>query len=139
MAYNKKEKFFLWKADSLISSYQRRAKKLNVKYTYLTSRAEYAVIVEEKLKGRCEYCDCKLHKNNREVDHKTPISRGGSFNANNLAYICHNCNSAKGEMNEQEFRSILNTIKTWDDKGNNLLKRLRASSLIFKRRRRFKK
>lgn len=139
MSYNKKTQYYLWKADCLISSFQRRAKKLNVKYTYITSRAEYSKIVEEKLKGRCEYCDCKLNKTNLEVDHKIPISKGGSFGESNLAYICHNCNAAKGEMTDIEFKALLKLIDSWNDKGDNLLRRLRAAALVFKSRRRFKK
>lgn len=135
MSYNKKTHYYLYKADSLISSYQRRAKKLGVKYTYLTSRAEYAKIVEEKLKGRCEYCDTKLNRSNLEVDHKIPISRDGSFNEDNLAYICHTCNSSKGEMTDVEFKALRKLIANWDDKGQYLLKRLRAAALVFKRRR----
>ena len=139
MAYNKKTQYFLWKADCLISSFQRRAKKLSVKYTYLTSRVEYAVIVEEKLKGKCEYCKTKLNKTNLEVDHKLPISRGGSFNGDNLAYVCHKCNMEKGEMTDTEFLEIVKVTSTWADKGESLFKRLRAAALVFKSRRRYKK
>jgi 5-methylcytosine-specific restriction endonuclease McrA len=138
MAYNKTTDYWLWKADCLISSFQRRCKKMNIKYDYITSRKEYAEIIKTKL-TKCEYCGCKLNKSNLEVDHKIPLSRGGKNNETNLAYVCHNCNAAKGEMTDTEFIELLKVTVKWQDKGDSLFKRLRAAALVFKRRRRFKK
>ena len=134
MAYDKVANYFCWKADCLISSYQRRAKKHKVKYTYLTARKEYAKIVEEKLKLPCEYCGCKLTRKNLNVDHKMPVSRGGSFDGDNLAYVCDKCNKAKAELSYDEFKALLTLIKTWNDGGKYILKQLRAASLAFRKR-----
>lgn len=134
MAYDKKTKYFLWKADCLISSFKRRAKKHNKTYDYITKRADYALIIKEKLKGKCEYCSCKLTRTNLNVDHKIPISRGGSFGEDNLAYVCSACNRSKAEMSAEEFMSLQKLILTWADKGYYILKQLRTASVVFKKR-----
>ncbi len=62
--------------------------------------------------GRCFYCQNEIthyskKSNSLEIDHKTPISRGGSEDESNLAATCLGCNRAKGDMNESEFRGWL--------------------------------
>jgi len=136
MAYNKKTDYFKWKADCLIGGFQRRHKKYKKKYNYLTKRVEYAEIIKEKLKGKCEYCGVKLTRTNLSVDHKIPLSRGGDTTETNLAYCCSKCNNAKGEMTHVEYHGLINLIKKWEDKGKYLLSKLRAGSLMFKRPRR---
>lgn len=50
--------------------------------------------------GRCVYCGSDF---NLTVDHLTPIARGGSNRACNLAPACARCNSSKGPR----------TVETW--------------------------
>ena len=137
MAYNKKTDYWKWKADCLISGFQRRHKKVGKKYTYLTKRADYAEIIKTKMTN-CDYCGKKLNRKNFSVDHGMPLSRGGDTSAKNLVYCCNQCNQAKGEMSAKEFRQLLKLIGKWEDGGKYLLSKLRAASLVFKGRRRFK-
>lgn len=37
------------------------------------------------------------------VDHKIPISRGGSCDLDNLQSLCRNCNTKKGKLTMEEF------------------------------------
>jgi len=134
MSYDKNKNWFLYKANQLISNFQSRHKKVNKTYSYFTKRIDYAEIIKTKLTN-CEYCKCKLNKLNFSVDHKIPLSHGGDTNNDNLAYCCTHCNSAKGELTDTEFKELLTLVSTWKDKGDNLLKRLRAAALVFKRRR----
>jgi 5-methylcytosine-specific restriction endonuclease McrA len=71
-----------------------------------------------------------------EVDHKIPICRGGSFALDNMGCTSRYYNNVKGSMTEEEFRSLLKTVKTWEDKGDALFKRLMASNHIYSKFRR---
>ena len=37
------------------------------------------------------------------IDHKTPLSRGGSWKRFNLTCACHRCNSEKSDMTAEEY------------------------------------
>lgn len=52
-------------------------------------------------KGRCAYCDDVLSA--YHVDHKTPLSRGGSNGPENLTAACPPCNLRKGVLTATEF------------------------------------
>jgi 5-methylcytosine-specific restriction endonuclease McrA len=47
-------------------------------------------------KNRCAYCRKKLPKNGGEIDHITPLFRGGSNDRRNLQLLCSSCNRSKG-------------------------------------------
>lgn len=49
---------------------------------------------------RCGYCGAG---GRLECDHKTPVSRGGSHDDDNLVTACFACNRAKGAMTAEEF------------------------------------
>lgn len=53
--------------------------------------------------GLCYYCGVNL-KDDRHIEHKTPISRGGSNTKENLALSCPLCDWRKNNKTEQEFR-----------------------------------
>jgi len=51
--------------------------------------------------ARCPYCMTILDK--YHVDHKLPVSRGGTNNPSNLQLTCPRCNILKGAMTHDEF------------------------------------
>lgn len=53
---------------------------------------------------RCMYCGRKRAFSDMEIDHKTPVQRGGSDNLRNLQVLCPPCNKRKGNQTDQEFR-----------------------------------
>jgi 5-methylcytosine-specific restriction endonuclease McrA len=53
-------------------------------------------------KDSCAYCGKNL-SGGGEVDHKTPLSRGGDNYASNLALTCTPCNRDKHDKTEDEF------------------------------------
>lgn len=76
----------------------------------------------------CEYCQQLLgssKKTRPDLDHRLPISRGGSAATDNLAIACGKCNRAKGEMTEDEFRALRTLVAGWEDGGKSLFVRLR--------------
>lgn len=54
--------------------------------------------------GKCKYCGVRLQSAYMEVDHKVPLSRGGSNERRNLQLLCGPCNRRKGSATDSEFR-----------------------------------
>jgi len=52
--------------------------------------------------ARCAYCR-ELLSGQYHIDHKTPVSRGGTNDLNNLHLTCPRCNMRKGAMTHEEF------------------------------------
>jgi len=74
----------------------------------------------EKSFGNCAYCDKQLAWTNYgrdgyrgawEVDHRIPLSRGGTDHLNNLSAACVDCNRAKGDMTAREFTASLEQVR----------------------------
>ena len=71
-----------------------------------TTRELMAEKLKEKQKGRCYYCGKKLNMidtGEHHVDHKTPVSRGGNNNIDNLVLACKQCNKEKYNKTEEEY------------------------------------
>ncbi|QPB43420.1 HNH endonuclease [Rodentibacter haemolyticus] len=51
-------------------------------------------ILRNKLNDMCRFCGKSLNGGG-DIEHLTPISRGGSNNINNLTLSCHKCNKEK--------------------------------------------
>ena len=52
---------------------------------------------------KCFYCAVKLSPSNRTLDHKIPLSRGGTNTINNVVPACRPCNNRKLKMTTEEF------------------------------------
>lgn len=61
--------------------------------------------LRRKLDGRCRYCNARFN-GSEELDHLTPVARGGTNEIGNLTYACHACNRAKGSKTLDEFISF---------------------------------
>ena len=57
--------------------------------------------------GRCigPSCDADFATVKRSVDHKTPLSRGGSNWPINLQLLCISCNCSKKDKTDEEWRA----------------------------------
>lgn len=67
----------------------------------------------EQAPNDCPYCGVLLDST-AEVDHKTPVSRGGTSEFSNLQLICKSCNQMKSDMTHSEFMAkIVNMAKRW--------------------------
>lgn len=60
---------------------------------------EWELIVT-KLKGLCGYCG---KKRKLTVDHKMPLSKGGSNTIDNIMPACISCNTSKRNKTAEEF------------------------------------
>lgn len=56
---------------------------------------------------KCYLCGCSLTVETVTMDHKTPLSRGGTNEPVNLAPCCSICNCRKHSKTEAEYRAIL--------------------------------
>lgn len=60
----------------------------------------------------CSYCGARVivgrHGGPRlaTIDHKTPLSRGGTWKRYNLTCACRLCNETKGSMTAEEFMEL---------------------------------
>lgn len=52
--------------------------------------------------AKCAYCG-ELLSGQYHIDHKTPVSRGGTNSIENLHLTCPRCNMKKGAMSHEEF------------------------------------
>jgi hypothetical protein len=68
----------------------------------MMSAADVARQVEARAAGRCEYC--RMHQTLQgatfHLEHIVPQSRGGLFDAANLAWACPGCNLRKSDRTE---------------------------------------
>ena len=60
--------------------------------------------------GRCMYCGTRQRMDLMDVDHKIPLSRGGSNGRRNLQLLCRTCNARKGNKSDREFRMAYRDI-----------------------------
>ena len=51
----------------------------------------------------CHYCGAEISGKNKTIDHKIPISKGGTNAIENLCVCCRKCNSAKKDKTEAEY------------------------------------
>jgi len=64
--------------------------------------------------ARCMYCGVLL-SGTYHIDHKTPISRGGTNDLENLQLLCPTCNLRKHTMTDEEFTvSRKRKARRWD-------------------------
>ena len=61
-------------------------------------------LIYEKHGPDCHYCGIDtVSNNNRTLDHKHPVSSGGTNDADNLVVCCSRCNTSKGRKPYDEF------------------------------------
>ena len=85
-------------------------------YVGLATEEEDADLALRKAKfaeagGKCVYCGVEVtyyskRHNTMELDHKIPVSKGGSDDPDNLACSCRPCNRAKHDMTAEEFVAL---------------------------------
>jgi hypothetical protein len=66
-------------------------------------------MIWERSRGMCWYCGADTVRspqamNEASIDHRIPISLGGTDDAENLVLACRSCNSEKGAKTADEFR-----------------------------------
>lgn len=62
----------------------------------LSRRLRYQVFQRDK--HTCQYCGRKPPEVRLEVDHRIPVSKGGTDDLDNLITACEDCNRGKGDL-----------------------------------------
>lgn len=79
----------------------RRARKNNAPGGFTTEETDLLLAQQDY---RCAYCSAE-HR--LSLDHKTPLSRGGSNWIENLQWLCVSCNSKKRTRTDEEYRALV--------------------------------
>jgi len=106
-------------------------KKLN-KDHYIWSVQELVSILDKGV--TCPYCKKEVEMNKVSIDHITPLSRGGSGNRENLVFCCLECNLMKGNLEKEEFMSLLSFLEDKPAMYAILKTRLKGSGFMYRRR-----
>lgn len=81
---------------------KRRTKKKNpLKRRSLDKTKRFAILHRDNF--TCKYCGATPETTELRVDHKKPVSKGGSDDESNLITACFDCNSGKSDI---EYKNI---------------------------------
>ena len=103
-------KRMLTKCDSWKNSLVNRSKKYNVECNITPEQLRQLML--ESYGTTCKFCNKRLDVNTLVLDHKIPISKGGTSNIENLQIICSTSNSMKGSLDEEHFVMLLDWLTT---------------------------
>lgn len=96
----KKQAFYQKNKETYRRYYNdRRARKFKASGCYSNEDIEALMT---KQRGLC-LCGVSFKFAKRTIDHKTPLSRGGSNWPRNLQLLCQPCNDSKGVKTQQEW------------------------------------
>lgn len=59
--------------------------------------------IYNRYNGRCAICGNCVKREKMTIDHKIPLSKGGSHHFSNLQLCCLRCNRAKQDMTMDNF------------------------------------
>jgi 5-methylcytosine-specific restriction endonuclease McrA len=103
-------------------------------YNWLLTYEEKIEVIRKQLCLKCEYTGELIKLKDIQIDHRTPISRGGSFGVENLAITSGKTNQYKGELVESEFLELLGLLNKFDAIAkNSVLSRLRSGGVYFRK------
>ena len=87
-------------------------------------------VSRKRLYLRCEYTNELVKIADIQIDHRTPIGRGGSFDVENLAITSGKINQRKGSLNQHEFLALMCLINTFESAAKtDVLTRLRRGAV----------
>lgn len=67
----------------------------------------------KKQRGRCAITGRRLTRENAELDHRHPKSKGGGDNIENLQWTCCEVNRAKRDLSQAEFEALCYNVLSW--------------------------
>ena len=84
----------------------------------------------KRLYLKCEYTGERVALKDIQIDHCTPISRGGSFGIENLAITSGKVNQRKGSLIQSEFLELLQLLDSFEPVAKtDVLTRLRRGAV----------
>lgn len=104
------------------------------------TKEEFRAWVKALIDGpglRCAYCERRLQVSEMEPDHIVPDKRGGALGLDNLAPACKVCNQRKGELDADEFNSLVRGLQSFPQYARNYILGCLGSAAMGKRNRFF--
>ncbi len=102
-----RQKMREWRAKNphKVGAYQSvyRARKFNVIADNPEAITAYLKWARTAKGLRCEYCNDPVAPNERHIDHKVPLSKGGAHAVSNMCVACSGCNLRKHNKDVEEF------------------------------------
>lgn len=87
-----------------LSQARRRAAMRQSEGSFTWDDVENLLIFQD---CKCVYCEAELGDGNFQIDHITPLSRGGPNVAENIQLLCRSCNLKKHAKTHDEFLEFL--------------------------------
>jgi len=88
-----------------LANYERFAAANLARHSRQPMDKELVLQIFEEDNYTCVYCSVRGGK--LTIDHKIPVSCGGTNDRNNLCTACHRCNCSKGAKTVQEFEQYM--------------------------------
>lgn len=82
--------------------------KRKIKHKQFSKRKRQSIY--EKTQGHCYLCGKAVKFNSFEVEHKKPLSKGGTDDLSNLYCSCRQCNTIKRDICYEEFMEKISQI-----------------------------
>lgn len=89
---------------------RRRARKMAAEGDHTKEEAA-ALLEAQSWVCANAYCKADLHKTRKDLDHKTPLARGGGNGVSNLQWLCSGCNRRKHNKTMEEFIVWLDNLR----------------------------
>lgn len=88
----------------LIEALKDRVYKANLRQDQV-NRLKLSDVLNQYLSqnGRCYYCAADLQVTDFHLEHKHPLSRGGTNTSDNVVFACPSCNLSKGAKTPDEW------------------------------------
>lgn len=94
------------KEGSRLKKQKRRALKTKSLGEWPDGARAHVASLHILQEGLCYYCGLP-YKENRNIEHKTPLVRGGLHDYRNVVLSCAACNLEKGNKTEKEYQEFL--------------------------------
>jgi 5-methylcytosine-specific restriction endonuclease McrA len=99
----------------------KTTRELATSQTPRTTRTKDGRATAESLMGliksqeyRCQLSGILLEPSTAALDHKIPVSSGGTDSIENLQWVSCEVNRAKGSMEQQEFITMCKRVASWN-------------------------
>lgn len=100
--------YYIDTEHNVIEYKEESASKKKIKHKQFSNRKRRSIY--EKTEGHCYLCGELLKFNFFEVDHKVPLSKGGTDDISNLYCSCHKCNRIKRNIYYEDFMETISQI-----------------------------
>lgn len=122
------------RCQRILADQRRRARADGVTLSYGLDE-----LLTLSIQQTCTYCWAPLGMD-FQLDHLTPVARGGKHELENLAAACKKCNVRKGVLLASEYRRLLILVGSWPPAAQEDIRRrlVAGGAAVYARNRRKK-